>query len=375
MTHEGEPRAVRLRPEELIGLVAHHGFRLDALLADERFVRVDDRRGIARFGAGLRDDDRIVGRLDRRREQADALLRLLALGQIGRDDDGDVVAPTREQLDAQLDRIGRAVLALGLRAQVQTPRRIRAQLGKTLGQPSFAREPRQQIAQLQPAELFDRVPEVAPCCVTGEENPLVREVDVVQLGLRALEEPQQRAARFELFRDGDGNRAQRAALRASQHARAGVHDAQRAEREALGRAQRNAGVETDAGLARHQRVLGEPRVGRRVVDLHDPLVEDGVRAERALARSLAQFDPMRGFEPLPIAIDQRDQGDRDVAQLRGEVGERVEEILGRRVEEFVLVEGGEPSLLSRRGRRRGRHAKRALVSNSRRRELPQVIGR
>ena len=37
----------------------------------------------------------------------------------GGDDDGDVVAPAAEQLDAQLDRVGRAVFPLGGRAQVQ----------------------------------------------------------------------------------------------------------------------------------------------------------------------------------------------------------------------------------------------------------------
>jgi hypothetical protein len=120
-------------------------------------------------------------------------------------------------------------------------------------------------------------------------------------------------------------------------ARQPVHHAQRAHRVAVRGHERRARVEADVLLG-HQRVLREARVRLRVVDHEEPLVEDGVRAERDLARRLGHRHADAGLEPLPVRVDQAHEGDGRAADLGGQAGQAVELVLGGRVEDAVLAQ-------------------------------------
>ena len=105
----------------------------------------------------------------------------------------------RDQFGAQLDRVGRTVFAFDPVARAYFAGRGRPQLGRTRRQPSFAFERRQQRDERQRAQFVHRVAEIPPRRVAGEQDALVREIDVKQLGLRAVEHPQQGAAGLELL--------------------------------------------------------------------------------------------------------------------------------------------------------------------------------
>ncbi len=181
--------------------------------------------------------------------------------------------------------------------------------------------------------------------------------------------------RFELIDDRVADRGQRRPLVAGERTCPTIEDGERAYRVPVRRAQRNAGVETDRLLAGDERVAGEARIGCDVADLQYPVVRDRVRAERDGSRKFAQADPVRRLDPLAVAVDQRNQRDRSVADARGQTRERVEQILARRVEKLVFIEGGKAPLFSTRDPRWRGHRRGVLASLWRRPALPPAAER
>src|SRR3569833_2692924 len=78
------------------------------------------------------------------------------------------------------------------------------------------------------------------------------------------------------------------------------------------------GVEADLWFADDQCVVEEPRIEHRVRNLQQILTENGVRTERNLARRLAGAgEPVVGLEPLPLLVNETEQGDgRNTNQCR-----------------------------------------------------------
>jgi hypothetical protein len=70
---------------------------------------------------------------------------------------------------------------------------------------------------------------------------------------------------------------------------------------------RNAGIEADAAIGQHVRVLGEPSVGHGVLDDKRLAGIDYVGAKRLDAGSLDGVDADAGLVPLPIDIHERHQ--------------------------------------------------------------------
>jgi hypothetical protein len=63
-----------------------------------------------------------------------------------------------------------------------------------------------------------------------------------------------------------------------------------------------------------------------------------VRADRLLARALAQVEPDARLDPQTLLVEEVHEGDRRLAHARGEHGQIVEGLLGLGVEDGV---GGE----------------------------------
>ena len=104
----------------------------------------------------------------------------------------------------------------------------------------------------------------------------------------------------------------------------------------------SAGVEADVGVPGDERVGGEAGIPRRVRHLQEPGVADGVIAERHVARRLVDAGQSDvGLEPLALRVDQGDQRDRHVAQLRRRARDGVERRLCQRVEHAQLAQRGQ----------------------------------
>ena len=118
-----------------------------------------------------------------------------------------------------------------------------------------------------------------------------------------------------------------------QPARRAVDHAQRADRLAILRQDRRAGVEAHLRIAHHQGVVGEALIRAGVLHHHHLLrPQDGMGAERQLARSLRHIQAVPGLEPLPAVIHQRDQRDRHRKMLRRQFHQPVEARIRRRVQ-------------------------------------------
>ena len=94
-------------------------------------------------------------------------------------------------------------------------------------------------------------------------------------------------------------------------------------------------------LAEHHYELAvETRIAGRIGHYQRLVGQDGVSAEGDVARGFAGIEPGARLEPLAVAVDQRDQGDRHVQQTRGGAGDAVERFFGGAPQEIGGVERG-----------------------------------
>jgi hypothetical protein len=100
----------------------------------------------------------------------------------------------------------------------------------------------------------------------------------------------------------------------------------------------SAGIETQPGRARHQRVALEPRVLARVRHHHLAFLQQRELADRVVERHLARAEPDFRLEPLASLREQVDGGDRCIQQLAQQTDEVVEAALPRRIEDAVGVQ-------------------------------------
>lgn len=91
-------------------------------------------------------------------------------------------------------------------------------------------------------------------------------------------------------------------------------------------------------VGRNQRVAVKTPVVAGVVDHHDlAWREDGVGTESDFTRGLGGGHPHLGLEPLPLGIDQRDDGDRRTADMRRQIGNVVVGLLLDGIENGITL--------------------------------------
>jgi hypothetical protein len=145
-------------------------------------------------------------------------------------------------------------------------------------------------------------------------------------------------AQFELHHHVPGQDQQAVALREREAARPVVDHAEAAQRVAVRRVQRGAGVEADVRVVDHRRVVGEAGVEPGILDHHDGTAVHGVRAERRVPGRLAGVQADARLEPLSVVVDEADRGHGCVADPGGERRDVVEVALGCRVQDPVPVQ-------------------------------------
>jgi hypothetical protein len=152
------------------------------------------------------------------------------------------------------------------------------------------------------------------------------EVGELTVGARELES---QATQLEDLDRLAGEQIERSALLVGEGARLLREDAQRADRDALGRDERARRVEADLReLAGDERIRGEPLVDAGIVDEHVTRVLQDDGAHRILARADVRDDAVRRHLMLMRVVDDVDDGSRDPAQCRGQAREAFEVRLG-----------------------------------------------
>ena len=147
---------------------------------------------------------------------------------------------------------------------------------------------------------------------------------------------------FDLGDDLSAQGAQRFDLLRDQRARCNVQDTERTERMAVGGEQRRAGIKSDVGMARDQRVAGKARVGEGVGDdEHFLRSEQRLRAKSLVPGNFAEFETVLGFEPDAVSVHQSNERHGRAADQRRQPRQLVERGFGRGVEHPQTVQRGE----------------------------------
>ncbi|MNS89239.1 hypothetical protein D3C72_1232450 [compost metagenome] len=110
-------------------------------------------------------------------------------------------------------------------------------------------------------------------------------------------------------------------------------------------------VEAHPRLARHERVVGEARIGSGVGHHEGGVLEDRMAANRRMARNLAPRHAHAGLEPLAVGVDQADAGHRHAEDPARQPCEAVEALFGGRVQDGERAQGAQAgSFVGRQGR-------------------------
>lgn len=161
------------------------------------------------------------------------------------------------------------------------------------------------------------------------------------LGLLALGEL---AVQLQAGDDLARERLQRARLLRRQGTRHTVNDAQRPQRMAVFGHEARARIEPDVRLSRDERVVGEPRIGLGIGDREHAGPVDRVRAERLVTGSLVGVESHLRLEPLPVRVDQADEGDGRPADVGGEAGEIIKIGFCGGIQYLIIAQSLEPGV-------------------------------
>ena len=111
--------------------------------------------------------------------------------------------------------------------------------------------------------------------------------------------------------------SQNRSLHRGERARLAINHAERADRRTAAQAEWRASVEPNVRRPGYERVECEPCVLCGVANFEDPILFNGVGTERDVALSFTDaIQADVGLEPLPVAVDQAHQRDRDIADQR-----------------------------------------------------------
>ena len=102
-----------------------------------------------------------------------------------------------------------------------------------------------------------------------------------------------------------------------------IDDAQGADVEPIIRGQRGSGIKPDIWRATNERIVEESIVVECVGYDEHVFFEDGVRTKRDVTRRFGGIETHARLEPLPLGIDEGNQGDGHAANTRGEFGQVV----------------------------------------------------
>jgi hypothetical protein len=97
-------------------------------------------------------------------------------------------------------------------------------------------------------------------------------------------------------------------------------------------------IKAEMSGTRDQGVRGRLLVFGQVGDLQQGRLIDSQLANRLINRRLANVEADAGLEPLPLAVEQTDKGNRRVASMRCNVGDVVERLLCIRIEDMEIGE-------------------------------------
>jgi len=99
-------------------------------------------------------------------------------------------------------------------------------------------------------------------------------------------------------------------VRLAERARLVILDAKRADAMSGRCGDGSSGIEPDARISDHLRILSKALVFSSVLDDQHAVIQDRVSAERRAAVTLPLCDPTRRLEPLPMFIDQAEVRNR-----------------------------------------------------------------
>ena len=117
-----------------------------------------------------------------------------------------------------------------------------------------------------------------------------------------------------------------------------IDGAQRAYRKIVRRNQRRTGIEADAGIFQHQRIIRETGITGGIRHHHHIVLQNGMGTERQIAMGFLSREPHFRLEPLAVAIHQTHQGNRRFANGRQQGGYGVEIRLCRRIQNTVTLQ-------------------------------------
>jgi hypothetical protein len=118
------------------------------------------------------------------------------------------------------------------------------------------------------------------------------------------------------------------------HARLVVHHAKCTDERTVLRGDGIGHIKTYIGLARDAGTAGKAFIELRIGNHHLLVLEDGVRAERILARDLGNIDTDARLEEAAVLIDQHHAGHRHIEYPRRQSRDPVEPFLRRRIEQI-----------------------------------------
>lgn len=96
-----------------------------------------------------------------------------------------------------------------------------------------------------------------------------------------------------------------------------IDDTERSEGMPIPVDEGDTGIKSNMRLSGHQRIGRKPDISERVRHFEQISLQDGVRTKGDIARGLTDSYAGLGFEPLTEGINQTDQRDRHLTDLRG----------------------------------------------------------
>ena len=99
-----------------------------------------------------------------------------------------------------------------------------------------------------------------------------------------------------------------------------------------------AGIKTDEGMPRNQWIVRESGVLLGIVNHHNAVSIDGVGTKGNVPTGFAHIQPATGLEPLPFLVDQGHQDNREIKQIRHQVGIAVKTLVGGGIQQTQVVQ-------------------------------------
>lgn len=104
----------------------------------------------------------------------------------------------------------------------------------------------------------------------------------------------------------------------------------------------NARIGAHVRRARYRGVVQEARIEERVGHDQRPSQRQRMLAKCLAPRNLGGAEPLAGLVPLAMAVDRRKRRHRHFQESAGQPGYAVENLLARRIQEIVALDGGKP---------------------------------